>query len=387
MDASSVRRNPIIGSASLDLPPMAEVIANNIDLLTQILLFFPAKSLIRFKSVSKHWLSLISDSQFAATHSRRNPRPSISGLFLSWHFPNCQTEKYTKSVSLQGHENRPTLAFLDGVGVALVRPKITHSSNGLLLCKCRYSAHSSDHYLVCNPTTKTHTLIPDPPEFSSGSVRSSSRAFLAFDPSKSPGYKVVFLGECYSNSVTNLYICVYCSKSASWKRFRVPDGRHTHEVLCGGVIYWLSHKGVVLGFDIDSEKMIEKSTNPPKIPGVALMMYFGECDGHLIFVQLNITSALEFIILEMDKDNSRWIVKFLVNLEPLCSMGSKFSYYCVLCVVKEDKEKDFQLVLDLGGTVVSYNVMNQTWNVLNDMAPGESVSYMANPYIESLSPL
>lgn len=55
--------------------------------------------------------------------------------------------------------------------------------------------------------------------------------------------------------------------------------------------------------------------------------------------------------------------------------------------MKEDKEKDFQLVLDFGGTVISYNVMNQTWNVLNDMAPGESVSYMVNPYIESLSPL
>lgn len=101
-------------------------------------------------------------------------------------------------------------------------------------------------------------------------------------------------------------------------------------MLCGGVIYWLSHEGVVLGFDIDSEKMIEKSTNPPKIPCVLFMMYFGECDGRLILVQLCLTSDLEFAILEMDKDYSRWIVKYRVDLEPLSSMESKLSYYFVL---------------------------------------------------------
>ncbi|KAH7861056.1 hypothetical protein Vadar_021090 [Vaccinium darrowii] len=65
------RRNRIIGCASSELSPAAEVIANNVDLL----LCFPAKSLTQFKAVSKQWLSLISDSQFDTNHSRQNPRP------------------------------------------------------------------------------------------------------------------------------------------------------------------------------------------------------------------------------------------------------------------------------------------------------------------------
>ncbi|KAL9409366.1 hypothetical protein AB3S75_047707 [Citrus x aurantiifolia] len=42
----------------------AEVIGNLDDLLTEILLRLPIKSLLKFKSVSKHWLSLISNPVF-----------------------------------------------------------------------------------------------------------------------------------------------------------------------------------------------------------------------------------------------------------------------------------------------------------------------------------
>ncbi|PON92423.1 F-box domain containing protein [Trema orientale] len=51
----------------------AESIAGNVDLLTQILIFLPIKSLLKFKSVSKHWLSLISDPNFYCK-SCGNPR-------------------------------------------------------------------------------------------------------------------------------------------------------------------------------------------------------------------------------------------------------------------------------------------------------------------------
>ena len=59
---------------------LAETIAGNDDLLIEILLRLPIKALIKFKSVSKHWLFLISDPKFSR---HRNPNPvSASGLFL-----------------------------------------------------------------------------------------------------------------------------------------------------------------------------------------------------------------------------------------------------------------------------------------------------------------
>ncbi|KAM1721011.1 hypothetical protein ACFX12_022597 [Malus domestica] len=47
-----------------------EAVANSQDILTQILLRLPTKSLVRFKCVSTHWLSLISCPQFIAAQVR-----------------------------------------------------------------------------------------------------------------------------------------------------------------------------------------------------------------------------------------------------------------------------------------------------------------------------
>lgn len=181
MNASIKRRNPIIGCASSKISPAAELIANNVDLLTQLLLCFPVKTLIRFKSVSKQWLSLISDSQFATMHSRHNPRPSIASLFLYWNYE-------TESVSLEGDPNRPTLDFLQGPGFDPFLTRITQSCNGLLFCEYFQSDGFglSRYFLVCNPSTQTYALIPPPSELSSGCFYYKCAGFLAFDPLKSP---------------------------------------------------------------------------------------------------------------------------------------------------------------------------------------------------------
>ncbi|KAI3882408.1 hypothetical protein MKX03_001909, partial [Papaver bracteatum] len=59
-------------------------VISDIDLLTHILVCLPDKSLLVFKSVSKQWLSLISDPIFAITRFRRQ-KPKTTGLFLSLH--------------------------------------------------------------------------------------------------------------------------------------------------------------------------------------------------------------------------------------------------------------------------------------------------------------
>ncbi|KAA8535691.1 hypothetical protein F0562_030694 [Nyssa sinensis] len=57
----------------------AAAIAGNDDLLVEILIRLPAKSVLRFRSVSKRWLSLISDPRFSLIWSK--PK-SVSGLLL-----------------------------------------------------------------------------------------------------------------------------------------------------------------------------------------------------------------------------------------------------------------------------------------------------------------
>ncbi|KAF7134465.1 hypothetical protein RHSIM_Rhsim08G0073100 [Rhododendron simsii] len=202
-------------------------------------------------------------------------------------------------VSLQGHPNPHTLAVLDDiVGAVKSLPEITHSSNGLLLCQCiSPEVVTSRCYLVCNPTTQSYKLLP------SRHLPCVLRAFLAFDPSKSPHYKVVVMG-LYPRVQIDIYF---------------------------------------------SEKKMLELPNPPKIDRVDKIRYFGECGGRLTLILTNTLSAMAFRILEMEKDYWRWIVKFQVNLGPLISVfpewESTIHYYSILGFV--EGEKDFGLVLTI----------------------------------------
>lgn len=193
------RRNAIPSEIS----PAGELIASNVDLLSEILLYLPAKYIIRFKIVSKHWQSLLSDSHFAANHASRKPRPSISDLYF-------YSKTTLHSVSLHGRRrNLPSLpSFPDGLGdpsrttVLLIR-----SCNGLLLLSCydRLTDYYSSYgrkIIICNLTTNQYTILPCSHPFALTPI-SSLNAHLAFDPSRSPHYKVLFISFCPWTPLSN----------------------------------------------------------------------------------------------------------------------------------------------------------------------------------------
>ncbi|XP_026405841.1 uncharacterized protein LOC113301287 [Papaver somniferum] len=66
-------------------------VGNDIDLITEILLCLPVKSLLIFKSVSKQWLHLITDRRFVIKHVSRNRNPKIHGLFFEKLNPNSES--------------------------------------------------------------------------------------------------------------------------------------------------------------------------------------------------------------------------------------------------------------------------------------------------------
>ncbi|GMP36164.1 hypothetical protein CsSME_00008374 [Camellia sinensis var. sinensis] len=356
------RRKLIIGCTSSEHSFAAELIANNSDLLTEILIRVPAKSLIRFKSVSKQWLSLISDSQFASDHSRRNHHSSSSSISAFYFYSKrWSPEEQLESVSIAGHRTLlPTLSFLDGVVVSSCTIRIERSCNGLILCS---NGFRKPPYIVCNLTTKKFSLLPDIGPTSSESYRKNAGAFLAFDPSKSPHYKVLLFSDSYVNDGHWVEIQIYSSQTSSWKHISVPEQR-----------------GLRLMFSI---------------------RYFGECGGDLLLIQTPQHCAMGFRILQMRRDYCEWIVKYRVNLRPILSVFPKTerktivtcSEFNVLCVVKGANEKDFTLVLAIRGKVISYNVKSNTLKELHDLSTdglddwGATWGNTTYQFIESLSPV
>ncbi|KAJ0099782.1 hypothetical protein Patl1_20711 [Pistacia atlantica] len=136
-----------------------ETVANNDDLLTEILHRLPIKSLLKFNPV---------------------PQP-IAGLFMrglgspEYYFINLGSSPSPAPFKSLTFGNNPS----SDSGIT-----IEQSCNGLLLCSCIKGSAGRPDYYVYNPTTHQYTMLPPP------LVDSRNSGFnLAFDPSKSPHYE------------------------------------------------------------------------------------------------------------------------------------------------------------------------------------------------------
>ncbi|KAK4267301.1 hypothetical protein QN277_024099 [Acacia crassicarpa] len=172
--------------------PVAETVARNIDILSKILLRVTAKSLLKFKCVSKQWLTLISDPQCCRSHTLRqilmlSPTPFSSTTITDPLFTS-------NSVSLV-----VCVPYFDYLNV----PRVTflQSCNGLLLCSFGFLVTNNDHsfrYFVCNPTTKQFTVVNLPDR----EVRDRLITLnLAFEPSRSPHYRVISISSGISGVI------------------------------------------------------------------------------------------------------------------------------------------------------------------------------------------
>ncbi|PRQ23698.1 putative F-box domain-containing protein [Rosa chinensis] len=239
-------------------------IASTEDLLIQILLRVPARPLVRFKCVSKHWLSLISDPKFCHRHTLQNPNSSISAVFprtsayIALSFIPLDLDHDLRSShgnqNLSGSPNCNPLNFVQNHEIMIIQ-----SCNGLFLC-CPLAKRSKPPYYVLNPTTNQFsTLNPPAAAATSGQPCLILGQALAFDPSKSPHYKVLFL--CRENYYSDFHIEIYSSETQSW---RLVDSsfnmarqgvRYDEGVYCNGAVHWVGLHKELSYYHIDDERV------------------------------------------------------------------------------------------------------------------------------------
>ncbi|GJW55040.1 F-box protein-like protein isoform X1 [Tanacetum coccineum] len=216
----------------------------NDDLLIEILLRLPVFSLLLFKSVCKRWLSLIINPSFGL---RRIPTfdPPCGLLLRAWFgktydFLSLDTRSpYKQSALKTPFTFRSELQHVD----------ILQSSNGLLLC--RGGIKNNYKYYVYNPCMNLFKMLP---QCSNKIIRHTK---IAFDPTKSPHYKViqtVLVKNDYETVLVNdddgydalskIQIQTYSSETRNWNfcsdqhliiSFRYFD----YGIYWNDAIYWL----------------------------------------------------------------------------------------------------------------------------------------------------
>ncbi|XP_060675506.1 F-box protein At5g07610-like [Ziziphus jujuba] len=386
----------------------AESVAKNDHLLIEILLRLPTNSLLTFKSVSKYWLSLISSPYFCHRHTTLCNL--ASGLFLPRN-PSDKTNLEFPFINLNRSSqiSHPppfrTLSFInDPSGITILQ-----SCNGLLLC-CNFGLDSRNNYYVCNPTTKHYTTLPPLPVNNEAAASTCKTGFsLAFDPSKSPHYKVV----CVVNTDSMGQVEIYSSETGSWRLCTVSfpsdllgyDFHFDGGIFWNGSLHWISIWDSVtawgtrcaLYFNVDEERMSEMPL--PPVPedwewDDSCLDYFGESGGHLHLIGYE-PSYTNFNVYEIERDYSSWFLKFHVVLgEVLIAFPQMIPSlhdfdmfdFSVVCVIRCELEEPY-LVMQIKGVLIVYYLKTKTFKKLCDIdhRDPDADGTLAYQYIESLA--
>ncbi|KAG8372341.1 hypothetical protein BUALT_Bualt12G0056000 [Buddleja alternifolia] len=336
-------------------PSSAAIIGGNDDLLMQILLFLPAKSLIRFQSVCKQWQSLISVPSFYHLHTLRlchRPKPQPSFLLRSTtsHFLYCS----------------PNVKKLVPFRIKCPFVKILQCCNGLLLLEGKNTPHGGKHYYIYNPTTgKFRKLLTN-----NDDKKKTFRALcLLFDPSKSPHYEVV----CFRIDNDSSWFEVYHSKSNSWiykrRTSHVPPNHLCCGIYCHGNMYYIRPRSRRLCF-VPYEYTLYCIDKIPRIrsPGTK-KNYVMESSGHLHYIVQSLQEDENYLcVYEMDEDDFSWFIKYRVDLNPSLATFSRNNGKSIslLGIIRGEKEEDSILLFHVPGKIMLYRFFDEIFEVLVD---------------------
>uniref|UniRef100_A0ACD5WKL5 Uncharacterized protein n=1 Tax=Avena sativa TaxID=4498 RepID=A0ACD5WKL5_AVESA len=282
------------------------------EILTEILARLPAKSIGRFRAVSREWCAMLSSASFVGLHarlanalSRRRPRllltparsPSYDGYVYSWR-PGGPFEK------LMRDDLR--------LGCPIPNSKPCH---GLILIRCT----NKGGYLVCNPSTGTMLALPDTYAPLKLTVRQKSvgarfRMPLFWEVCYGLGYcsvtrkhKVVRIFSNLSGSASTCEVLVL-DAPAYWRpAAQQPPSYYVDEnnpaVFVNGYLHFFSHEAGITTFNTTSETL-----GLLKLPRLDWQKpLLTELDGCLCFCTEEPGSNAHFLVfLLRDHVEARW---------------------------------------------------------------------------------
>ncbi|MED6209942.1 hypothetical protein PIB30_059465 [Stylosanthes scabra] len=227
-----------------------------LELVEKILLFLPVKSLIRFRCVSKQWLSLISDSRFAKLHydsadaapTNKNTRV----LYLSSEVPEACYVDVEASIRCDHAIQLP-------LSCRHRRINIVGSCRGFILFQFFVNGFK---FLLWNPVTGSHKAVPyptDDPNVPWTGFHQADHIWEGFGYDESTDDYFIIVGwvEGFYCTPHWLYFSV---RTNSWKEIECGDHPQSAisdypQLFCNGAIHWLAvtlryFKLLIVAFDL-----------------------------------------------------------------------------------------------------------------------------------------
>ncbi|XP_071688408.1 F-box/kelch-repeat protein At3g06240-like [Rutidosis leptorrhynchoides] len=239
------------------------------EIIIEILYRLPAKSVGRFRCVSKDWLSLLSSQQFIKTHQNKSNQYHlifVSNPFISVPHINNNNNNNTYSRFCNSHYSIPFHNLQTTLPSKILSEShvsdlsFRGSWNGLMLLFGFYSTLGYDKLVIFNPTTKETMRLP---HFPYDLAYKNLMCGLGYD-SLTDDYKVVTIYNHKNDNSTHLRL--YSLRTNTWAR--LSDYPYTYyewmqlsDVCVIGFLHWVAKRGsiiqAIVAFSLTDEKFSE----------------------------------------------------------------------------------------------------------------------------------
>ncbi|XP_052182642.1 F-box protein CPR1-like isoform X3 [Diospyros lotus] len=358
------------------------------EVLAEIFKRLPVKSLLRFRSVSKSWCSLISNPQFIALHRNYNMN---NPCILVNYYP---AELYTMHYDNDAFE---LCAEVEYPFRRLSRYyQILGSCNGLICVGSKLDSLASDLF-IWNPSIRKFLTLPTPAiTFKSCG---SHRMIIGFGfDSKTNDYKVLRMpyvpgrtGLSKVPSEVELYkVELYKLSTGTWTGINAGAPQYeifnsfASQATLNTVVYWaafgLTKTGgffnVIVAFDFSDEVFKEMSVPNTLVNKGPLTISIAAC-GELLslfhYHQSSSNGCYSVWVMEKYGVDNSWTKLFNIEIDPFQGVTQMFGIR---------KNRDLLMVTS-DGKLVSYDPHAEQAQDLGIRRGGTYLS--ANPYIESLN--
>ncbi|CAH8392930.1 unnamed protein product [Eruca vesicaria subsp. sativa] len=249
------------------------VSVNNIplDLVVEILKKLPAKSLVRFRCVSKEWSSIISSRRDFLDAIVARPLAQPQRMHFIFHY-NCTRQPFFifRSVNHKMADNQSI--FIP----ELTRSYIYQYVRGLFLCW----SYGCFKIFIYNPTTRQALWLPDQDYFM---FKHHYTYFFGYDPLQNQ-YKILGLPKYYMRNACIAFTLTVPTTTKNWRYIESIGLEHHYPIrpsICiNGVIYYQGRtteygwRCVLMSFDIRHEKFDQ--VNAPTDYHSSLLNYQGK---------------------------------------------------------------------------------------------------------------
>ncbi|KAL1209864.1 F-box protein [Cardamine amara subsp. amara] len=221
------------------------------DLITEVFSRLPAKSIARFRTLSKQWASKFSSTDFTELFLRRSSnRPRLlfgvkkCGEWLFFSSPQPQNPSLSSVVAVDYHIK------ISGD----VSKYLCGYASGLIYFPDMCIAHGAP--VICNPISGMYGILPELDRYR------KARGFLGFDPIEKQ-FKALSEVYAFCDQRDHHQILTLGTRELSWRSSTIQcpkyDSSLSEGICINGVLYYLADSVrdlpcVIVSFDVRSEE-------------------------------------------------------------------------------------------------------------------------------------